>query len=294
MRMKSGSNKFLLQLLEMQDYVPLNTGTAQPKLNAEVVKKMALRFPADGEQELIGELFRLLDEIIALQKRKLGAVSALKISLLGKMLSPSGRSIPTIRFRGFSTSWGANELAEIFTKGGSGGTPSSTNSSYYGGEIPFMGISDITNSNGFIKSTEKHITEDGLANSAAWIVPAGAISLAMYASVGKIAILQIDASTSQAFYNMVFEDDTVRDFVYHRLVFANQRSDWQSLISTGTQANLNAEKVKSFSISVPGERPEIDKIAKILNLIDDIARNQAARIEQLKDLKTALLHQMFV
>lgn len=57
----------------------------------------------------------------------------------------------------------------------------------------------------FISETAKTITQYGLENSAAWIVPAGAISLAMYASVGKVAITCCDMATSQAFYNMVFD-----------------------------------------------------------------------------------------
>lgn len=82
---------------------------------------------------------------------------------------------------------------------GSGGTPDSTNKRYYNGDIPFLSISDITNSNGYIYKTEKHITRLGLDNSVAWLVPSGSISLAMYASVGKVAILKVESATSQAF-----------------------------------------------------------------------------------------------
>ena len=112
---------------------------------------------------------------------------------------------PNIRFAGFSDEWEERKLSELIQKGGSGGTPKSTNKTFYDGNIPFLGISDISKSNGYIDNTEKHISENGLNNSSAWIVPKGAISLAMYASVGKLAILNINVATSQAFYNMVFE-----------------------------------------------------------------------------------------
>ena len=92
--------------------------------------------------------------------------------------------------------WEQRKLSDLYVKCGSGGTPRSTNSSYYGGEIPFLSISDITNSNGYIGSTEKYISEDGVKNPVAWIVPTGAISLAIYASVGKLAILDTDTATS--------------------------------------------------------------------------------------------------
>lgn len=146
-------------------------------------------------------------------------------------------------------SWEQHRLDELFIKCGSGGTPNSSNKNYYGGNIPFLGISDLKER--YISNTEKTITEEGLKNSAAWIVPAGSISLAMYASVGKVGILSKNTATSQAFFNMVFDDNSVRDFIYTRLEKADYDHEWEPLISTGTQRNLNAEKLKSFKIKVP-------------------------------------------
>lgn len=145
--------------------------------------------------------------------------------------------------------WEQHRLDELFIKCGSGGTPNSSNKNYYGGNIPFLGISDLKER--YISNTEKTITEEGLKNSAAWIVPAGSISLAMYASVGKVGILSKNTATSQAFFNMVFDDNSVRDFIYTRLEKADYDHEWEPLISTGTQRNLNAEKLKSFKIKVP-------------------------------------------
>ena len=158
----------------------------------------------------------------------------------------------------------------MYSSGGSGGTPRSTNKAYYNGKIPFLGISDISNSNGFIDKTEKYITEEGLNNSSAWIVPAGSISLAMYASVGKLAILNTNVATSQAFYNMVFDDDNLRDYVYQRLNKANDSGEWTKLISTGTQANLNADKVKNFEISIPTNKREMSMISNFFMDLDKL------------------------
>ena len=150
---------------------------------------------------------------------------------------------------------------------GSGGTPLATNPNFYNGPIPFLGIADITDRE--ITSTKKSITELGLKNSAAWIVPAGSVSLAMYASVGKVGITTKDLATSQAFYNMVFDDDFLRDFVYTRLEKADMDREWEALISTGTQRNLNAEKVRAFTIDVPSHG-EMIKIAGFFKNIDSL------------------------
>ena len=147
--------------------------------------------------------------------------------------------------------WEQRKLGELFSYGGSGGTPSSSNDSFYGGKIPFLGISDVKGRD--ISHTAKHITENGLAASAAWVVPSGAVCLAMYASVGKVGIIRQNTATSQAFFNMVFDNDGTRDFVYSRLERAELTTEWESLISTGTQRNLNANKVRDFMLAVPAE-----------------------------------------
>ena len=158
-------------------------------------------------------------------------------------------------------------MGEIIQLGGSGGTPSATNPNYYGGEIPFLGIADIEGRD--IAHTAKTLTKEGLRNSAAWIVPAGAVSLAMYASVGKVGIIRQDTATSQAFYNMVFEDVAIRDFVFTRLEKADASFEWEPYISTGTQRNLNADKVKAFAIAVPGSR-EAAKIGRYFANLDSL------------------------
>ena len=165
------------------------------------------------------------------------------------------------------TAWEQRKLGEIIQLGGSGGTPSATNPNYYGGEIPFLGIADIEGRD--IAHTAKTLTKEGLRNSAAWIVPAGAVSLAMYASVGKVGIIRQDTATSQAFYNMVFEDVAIRDFVFTRLEKADASFEWEPYISTGTQRNLNADKVKAFAIAVPGSR-EAAKIGRYFANLDSL------------------------
>lgn len=200
---------------------------------------------------------------------------------------------PQLRFEGFTDDWEELKLSELIQKGGSGGTPKSTNKTYYDGDIPFLGISDISKSNGYIDDTEKHISEKGLNNSSAWIVPKGAISLAMYASVGKLAILNTDAATSQAFYNMVFEYESIRDYVYHRLGRANDLGEWTKLISTGTQANLNADKVKNFEIQVPQSIDEMKDISTFFNQLDIFITLQQRKLDLLKEQKKGCLQKMF-
>ena len=90
------------------------------------------------------------------------------------------------------------KLKNLVKKIRAGGTPPSTVQKFYNGEIPFVSIEDITNTKKFLNSTKKYLSQEGIMNSSAWVVPSGFLIYSMYASVGKIRILNKDAATSQA------------------------------------------------------------------------------------------------
>lgn len=275
--------------------LPLMQGIKVLSLNKANINKTEISFPRDfDEQGQIGTFFQSLDNIITLHQRELENYKLLKKGFLQKLFPSNGDTNPLIRFDGFTDAWELRRLSELFSRGGSGGTPRSTNKAYYNGKIPFLGISDISNSNGFIDKTEKYITEEGLNNSSAWIVPAGSISLAMYASVGKLAILNTDVATSQAFYNMVFNDENLRNYVYQSLSKANESGEWTKLISTGTQANLNADKVKNFDISKPTNKEEMAMISSFFMDLDNLITLHQRELDNYKELKKGFLQKMFV
>ena len=261
------------------------------KVSAENAIRGYVVFPSLTEQAEIGALFAKIDSLIALHQRKYEKLKTVKQSLLEKMFPKEGEDVPELRFEGFTDPWEQRKLGELFAKGGSGGTPTATEPSYYYGEIPFLGIADIEDR--YIDSTAKSLTEDGLNNSAAWVVPSGAICLAMYASVGKVGICELDLATSQAFYNMVFDSQALRDYVYARLDKADANAEWEPLISTGTQANLNAEKVKGFQMAVPCCE-EADLVGSFFRGLDSLIALHQRELEILKNLKKALLEKMFV
>lgn len=113
LKMKKGSNKFLLQMLENQNYEKFNSGTAQPKLNAQVVKEMRFFFPREQEQIKIGIFFKRLDDTIALHQDKLEKLKQLKKGYLQFMFPQNGEKVPRLRFANFLGDWEQRELSEI-------------------------------------------------------------------------------------------------------------------------------------------------------------------------------------
>ncbi|RSX56375.1 restriction endonuclease subunit S [Bifidobacterium samirii] len=254
------------------------------RVHSQTFLQMTANFPSLEEQQKITELFRTMDDLIAAHERKLELLRLKKRYYLQQIFSRK------LRFRGFTEPWQQRKLGELYEKGRSGGTPNSENRNYYGGNIPFLGISDLNGR--YITNTSKHITEMGLINSAAWLVPEGAISLAMYASVGKVGILSQPMATSQAFFNMVFPSTIVRNYIFARLDKAALDSEWNKLVSTGTQSNLNAQKIKEWAAYSP--RPSEQRIiGDLFLLIDEMIELQEEYLSLMGRLKENYLHALY-
>lgn len=115
----------------------------------------------------------------------------------------------------------------------------------------------------------------------------------MYASVGKVAILKTDVATSQAFYNMIFKNISTRNFIFQYLLKKESTNGWNKLISTGTQANLNAKKIQDLQIMIPSLE-EQEKIGDLFGKLDKTITLHEKKLETYQELKKAMLQKMFV
>jgi len=161
--------------------------------------------------------------------------------------------------------WKEVRLGDVCTRVCSGGTPKSTNLSYYGGEIPWLNTKEIDFNR--IYSTEKTITESGLSNSSAkWIVP-NTVTVAMYgATAGKSCIVKVPMTTNQACCNLTINEEVADyEFVYYTL--KNDYTTLASLANGGAQQNLNAQIIKDYVLQMPSLADQ-HRIAAILSSLD--------------------------
>lgn len=161
--------------------------------------------------------------------------------------------------------WKEVRLGDVCTRVCSGGTPKSTNLSYYGGEIPWLNTKEIDFNR--IYFTEKAITDSGLNNSSAkWIVP-NTVTVAMYgATAGKSCIVKVPMTTNQACCNLTINDEVADyEFVYYSL--KNDYTTLASLANGGAQQNLNAQIIKDYVLKMPSLADQ-RRIASILSSLD--------------------------
>lgn len=262
-----------------------------PDLNHSDFYSIKSFIPKYEEQQKLGIFFNKLDRQIELEEKKLELLKQQKRGYMQQIFSQElrfkddeGKDYPL---------WKKYKLGDLYKKGKAGGTPKSTESKYYNGEIPFLSISDITEQGKFVMNTEKTITQEGLDNSTAWLVPINSINYAMYASVGYLSINKVEVATSQAIFNMVFEDNNLVEYIYYYLNYVRDKGVLEKLVGTGTQSNLSASIMKSMDIRLPSYH-EMLKITVFLSKFDELVKSQFNKVEKLKQRKKGLLQKMFV
>lgn len=168
------------------------------------------------------------------------------------------------------TVWKTYKLGDICKRVCSGGTPKSTEPTYYDGDIPWLNTKEINFNR--IYSTERCITQKGLDNSSAKWIDANCVIVAMYgATAAKVAINKIPLTTNQACCNLSI-DKKIADYHYVYYWLCANYTELASLANGGAQQNLNAQQIKDFEISLP-TLEEQRRIAGILGAIDDKIEN---------------------
>lgn len=167
------------------------------------------------------------------------------------------------RLPGFKGAWERKRLGTFATVY-SGGTPLTSNTSFYGGNIPWITSTDLNQ--GFIHEVEGRITHLGLENSSAKMIERDTLLLALYgATAGVAAISKITAAINQAVLAILPRGlDTL--FLYFKLQYLKKQ-----IIGTftqGGQPNLSGEIVKNLELKVPPTIEEQISIAKVLTDMD--------------------------
>ncbi|WP_284453823.1 restriction endonuclease subunit S [Streptomyces sp. MRC013] len=158
---------------------------------------------------------------------------------------------------------------------GSGGTPKAGVSAFYDGEIPWAVIGDLND--GVVNVTARRITQSGLENSAAKIVPAGSLLLAMYGSIGKMGVAGIDMATNQAIAFAVPRSDAV-DTSYLFYYLLGQRDDLAAKGKGATQKNISQQIIKAWPLPLP----PLEEQRRIVAVLEDHLAQLARGVELLQ------------
>lgn len=284
LRSKQIDSNFLYYLLNRNKYfLSFDDGVNQTNLRKDDILSCPLIFPLLPEQKRIVSALEAWDHTIEKLAKKIKIKKNIKKGLMKNLL------MGEIRLPGFRGEWEIMRLGDI-AKMSSGGTPKSTTPEYYGGDIPWVSIADMTKNGKYLLKTEKNLTKSGLENSAAKIYSGGTILYAMYASIGECSIAGVEMSSSQAILGISPSKNKLDSiFLYFYLVLLKEKIKLQG--QQGTQSNLNAGMVRDFKIKLPKVDEQL-AIVGILNAADNEIDMLDKKLSILKNQKKYLLNNL--
>ena len=150
------------------------------------------------------------------------------------------------------------QICDIF----SGGTPSTNIPKYWDGNIAWCVPTDITRNKKYIDSTEKYISQEGLENSSAKIMPVNSILMCSRATIGPRCINRVPMATNQGFKNLVCKKGYYYEFIYYYIEILLNHLLKKSNGSTFLE--LSKSELDKSECVIPQLKQEQSRIAEIL------------------------------
>ena len=243
------------------------------------------------EQEKIGLFFKQLDNTITLHQRKLDLLKEQKKGFLQKMFPKNGAKIPELRFAGFADDWEQRKLGDLSQDTIGGGTPKTSVTEYWNGEIPWIQSSDLANDKLYGVLPKKFITEDAVKNSATKLIPANSIAIVTRVGVGKLAFMPYEFASSQDFLSLsnLKVDCNFGMYSIYKMLQRELNNIQGTSIKGITKADLLDKE-----IFVPIKVEEQRKIGSFLKQLDGTIALHQRKLHLLKEQKKGFLQKMFV
>lgn len=293
-KQKKHNANFLCQVLQspigQNEIKGSMAGQAITRITLEKLRAYKFNFPLYEEQTHLGLFFRRLDSQIAESRAVLEKSRQLKKAMLAKMFPANGEKIPQIRFKGFEEEWECRKLGiEVEIIGG--GTPDTTNSAYWNGDIDWYSPTEIGEA-AYANGSVKKITLLGLQKSSAQILPANrTVLFTSRASIGDMAILTKDGSTNQGFQSFVVGE---RLDVYFFYTMGFKIKDYALKNASGsTFLEISKNTLSQMEFFAPSLKEQA-AIGNFFRQLDETIALQSAEVEKLNQLKKGLLAAMLV
>ena len=176
---------------------------------------------------------------------------------------------------------------------GSGGTPSRKHEEYYNGDILWIKTGELNN--GWIYDTEEKITDEGLKKSSAKLFPPYSVLIAMYgATIGKVAILGVPATTNQACACAVCNQSLLYMYLFYYCI--SQKNVFIEKGKGGAQPNISQIILKQHPIPLPPlseQQRIVERIEELLAKLDEAKERLQEVADSFAVRKAAILHKAF-
>ena len=286
---ENNDTRFLYYMLDTMNLGQYSDQSAQPGLAVNKLVKLENSFPKKEEQQQIGAYFRSLDHLITLHQRKCDETKKLKKYMLQKMFPQNGSKVPEIRFKGFTDEWEQRKLGELSEKTFGGGTPKTSNESFWKGNIPWIQSSDLIEGSLFDVEPRKYISQEAVDKSATKLVPENSVAIVTRVGVGKLAFMPFSYATSQDFLSLSVLKTEPKFTVY--ALYKKLQSELNAVQGTSIKG-VTKDELLAKKVMIPCYK-EQEKIGSYLHSLDHLITLHQHKCEELKKLKKFMLQNMF-
>ncbi len=299
---KSVSQSFLYQnlIFAKTKFQLLAQGSTFEAINGNEMREFDLLTPSKPEQQKIASILTSVDEVIEKTEAQISKLQDLKRGMMQELLT---KGIGHIEFKPLPK-WSTGQIAEMdeipsswdlvnivsVAKLESGHTPSRGVPEYWGGEFQWVSLHDTKHLDvRVINKTVLTVTQEGIDNSSARILPQGTVAFSRTASVGNCVLFGREMSTSQDFANYVCGDKLHNRYLLH--LFRWMQHVWNRLAEGSTHKTIYMPIFKKLQVLLPPIE-EQKAIALAADKIDDCILDKTKKLTVIKDIKKALMQDL--
>jgi len=284
---------------KMGGFAALFTGSTIKHLPRQNLAKLEINFPQLPIQKRIADMLSAYDELMENNRRRMALLEEAARQLYQEWFvrfrypgsasrlrqGSGGPSEHTRITNGVPEGWERKRIGDIADCVG-GGTPSTTVPSYWDdGEITWVTPTDVTRNKHFVLlESEKRITEVGLQNSSAKLVPPHAVLMTSRASVGFFSIAGREVCTNQGFISVVPPDAVFSTFLLFQL--SERVEEIRAMGSGSTYPEVSRGKFREFEVLIPPRRLVVnfDEQATLLLKQIRVLKQQNQKLRAARDL----------
>ena len=196
---------------------------------------------------------------------------------------------PKIRFKGYQEDWEQRKLSELSEKTFGGGTPKTSNESFWKGNIPWIQSSDLIEGSLFDIEPRKYISQEAVDKSATKLVPENSVAIVTRVGVGKLAFMPFSYATSQDFLSLSVLKTEPQFTVY--ALYKKLQSELNAVQGTSIKG-VTKNELLAKEIMIPCYE-EQEKIGSYLHSLDHLITLHQRKCEETKTLKKYMLQKMF-
>ena len=275
---KGNDPRFVYYKLQTLHLERFNGGVSVPTLNRNVLDTLPLEVPVLSAQKRISSILSAYDDLSENNRRRIQLLEQAARLLYKEWfvrLRFPGHEHVKIR-DGVPEGWERKKIAEVCDTVG-GGTPSTKVSEYWEGDITWVVPTDVTRNDCLVLlDSERKITEKGLRESSAQLVPANTILMTSRASVGFFALMDVEVCTNQGFINIIPHNEEKRMYLLFNLM--SRASEIRSNAKGTTYPEISKGRFRQMDIMIPAR-----------TLVVDFAQIVSGIIQQVRSLKHSTL-----